>query len=343
MLTKQHAVFAAGALALGAVVLHARRATRRVNFAGQSALITGGSRGLGLLIARQLAAEGAVITIATRDADELDRAGEDLAAHGASVHTIVCDVARAEEAQRLVGEVVSRTGRIDVLINNAGIVTVGPMDHMTPKDFEEQLAVHFWGPLHTMLAAVPHMRQQRGGRILNVSSIGGRIGVPHLAPYCASKFALAGLSESLRAELVKDNIRLTTAYPGLMRTGSPFNAQFKGRHREEFTWFALADSLPGMTVEAERAAAALIDACRYGDAEVVVGWPAKVAIIASAVAPEIVAHAMALADQLVLPAATDAAGRESHSGWQSLSNWAPSTLTRLTEKAALRNNEVPSA
>jgi NAD(P)-dependent dehydrogenase (short-subunit alcohol dehydrogenase family) len=208
-----------------------------------------------------------------------------------------------------------------VLINNAGIITVGPMDHMEPKDFEEQLAVHFWGPLHTMLAAIPFMRQQHGGRIVNVSSIGGKIGVPHLAPYCASKFALAGLSESLRAELVKDNIRLTAAYPGLMRTGSPFNARFKGRHREEFTWFALADSMPGTTMDAEKAASLLIDACRFGDAEVVIGWPAKVAVIANALVPEIVAHAMAR--------------------WQSLSDWAPSKLTRLTEKAALENNEVP--
>lgn len=155
-----------------------------------------------------------------------------------------------------------------------------------------------------------------------------------MAPYCASKFALAGLSESLRAELAKDNIRVTTVYPGLMRTGSPFDAQFKGRHREEFTWFALADSLPGTTIEAEKAAALLIDACRYGDAEVVIGWPAKLAVVANALAPEIVAHAMALADQLVLPDAAGRGGTQARSGWRSLSDWIPSTLTRFTEKAA---------
>ena len=94
-------------------------------------------------------------------------------------------------------------------------------------------------------------------------------------------------------EVEESVITVTTVYPGLMRTGSPFNAQFKGRHREEFTWFALADSLPGTTVDAEKAAATLIDACRYGDAEVVIGWPAKLAIVANALAPEIVAHAMA--------------------------------------------------
>jgi short-subunit dehydrogenase len=116
------------------------------------------------------------------------------------------------------------------------------------------------------------------GRVVNVSSIGGKIGVPHLAPYCASKFALTGLSESLRPELAKDGIYVTGVFPGLMRTGSPFNALFKGRHREEFMWFAISGSVPIVTVDASRAASKLIDACRYGDAEVVIGWPARVAV-----------------------------------------------------------------
>jgi NAD(P)-dependent dehydrogenase (short-subunit alcohol dehydrogenase family) len=341
MTTKQQTALAAGALLVGAAILHTRRATRRVDFAGKSILITGGSRGLGLLVARELAAQGAIVTIAARDAAELDRARDDLVSRGGVIRTLVSDVALPSEAERLVREVVQSEGRLDVLINNAGVITVGPMDHMTPKDFEEAMAVHFWGPLHTMLAAIPLMRQQGGGRIVNVSSIGGKIGVPHLVPYCASKFALAGLSDSLRAELAKDDIRVTTAFPGLMRTGSPFNACFKGRHRDELTWFALADSMPGTTVDGERAAHALLEACRYGDPEVVIGWPAKIAVIAQALAPELVAHAMALADQLVLPSADDGDHR-SQSGWQRLSGWVPSKLTRLTERAALENNEVPN-
>ena len=153
-----------------------------------------------------------------------------------------------------------------MLINNAGIIQVGPLDHMQPRDFEEAMAVHFWAPLHTMLAAIPHMRRQGGGRIVNISSIGGKIGVPHLAPYCASKFALTGLSDSLRGELAKDLIYVTTVCPGMMRTGSPFNAWFKGRHRDEFTWFAVSDSIPLMSIDSGRAAAQVIDACRHGDA-----------------------------------------------------------------------------
>jgi len=201
--------------------------------------------------------------------------------------------------------------------------------------------VHFWGPLHATLAAVPSMRRQGGGRIVNISSIGGKIGVPHLTPYCASKFALTGLSDSIRGELAKDQIFVTTVCPGMMRTGSPFNAWFKGNHRDEFTWFAISDSIPIASIGGRRAAAQVIDAARHGDPELVITLPAKLAIVANAVAPELVAVLMAAANTFVLPAHIDGGGNEAHSGWQSLSDWAPSKLTRLTERAARENNELP--
>ncbi len=232
---------------------------------------------------------------------------------------------------------------IDLLINNAGVMKVGPLDHMEHADFEEAMAVHFWGPLHTTLAAVPAMRRQGGGRIVNISSIGGKIGVPHLTPYCASKFALTGLSDSLRGELARDQIFVTTVCPGMMRTGSPFNAWFKGNHRDEFTWFAISDSIPVASIDGRRAAAQVIDAARHGDAELVITLPAKLAVIANAVAPEVMAFIMATANTTLLPPPADDGGTEAHSGWQSLSDWAPSRLTRMTERAASENNELPPA
>jgi NAD(P)-dependent dehydrogenase (short-subunit alcohol dehydrogenase family) len=310
-----------------------------MNFRGRSVLITGGSRGLGLVVARQLAAEGARLILAARDAAELGRAQEELSRAGAEVSVIVCDVGIRAEAQQLVGHVVDRMGSLDVLINNAGIIQVGPLDHMEVSDFEEAMAVHFWGPLYTMLAAIPAMRRQGGGRIVNVSSIGGKIGVPHLAPYCASKFALTGLSDSVRAELAKDRIYVTTVCPGMMRTGSPFNAWFKGKHRDEFTWFMISDSIPLASIDGRRAAAQLIDACRHGDAELVITLPAKLAVVANSVAPETVAFMMALANRL-LPGPSEQKGNSAHAGWQSRSRWAPSPLTRLSERAAAENNEV---
>jgi NAD(P)-dependent dehydrogenase (short-subunit alcohol dehydrogenase family) len=342
---QQRALAAAtAAIVGGAMVSRGLRVARRISFRGRTVVITGGSRGLGLLVARQLAAEGARLTLAARDRAELERAREDLLANGASaddVAMVACDVGVRSESERLIEGVVARDGAVDVLINNAGVMKVGPLEHMTHADFEEAMAVHFWGPLHTMMAAVPHMRRQGGGRIVNISSIGGRIGVPHLTPYCASKFALAGLSESARGELAKDGILVTTVCPGMMRTGSPFNAWFKGRHREEFTWFVISDSLPLASIDGRRAAGQIVDAFRHGDAELVLTVPAKLAIVAHALAPESVALITELANRWLLPRPLEEGGDEAHSGWQSLSGWAPSRLTRLTEAAAAENNELP--
>jgi short-subunit dehydrogenase len=330
-------------LTIGAALLaRGLRASRAIDFRDRSVVITG-ARGLGLVLARHLGREGARVTLAARDEAELERARQDLAQRGVDVTTTVCDVRNRDDAERLIRDVVSRAGRIDVLINNAGIIQVGPFEHMQRGDFEEAMAVHFWGPLQTMTAAIPEMKRQGGGRIVNISSIGGKIGVPHLTAYCSSKFALTGLSESLRGEIAKHNIYVTTVCPGMMRTGSPFNAWFKGRHREEFTWFAIADSLPLASISGERAAAQIVDACRHGDAELVITLPAKLAVIANAVMPEAVATAMQLANRVLPPPTGDGSGDERHSGWQSLSEWAPSKLTTLTDRAAAENNELPGS
>jgi NAD(P)-dependent dehydrogenase (short-subunit alcohol dehydrogenase family) len=310
-----------------------------MNLQGRTALITGGSRGLGLAMARELGRLGAHVTLAARDAVELDAARQDLEARGVSVSVLVCDLAERGEGRRIVDAVIAERGRIDVLINNAGVIKVGPIEHMQTADFEEAMEIHLWSPLQTMLAAVPAMKAQGGGRIVNIASIGGKIGVPHLVPYCASKFALVGLSTAMRGELAKDRIKVTTVSPGLMRTGSPFNAWFKGRHREEFAWFTVSDSIPLLTIDAARAARQIVDACRCGDAELVVSWPAKLAVIANALSPAAVAWAMEMANSY-LPKSTDASGDRAHSGWQSLSPWAPSRLTRLTEAAAIDLNEA---
>jgi NAD(P)-dependent dehydrogenase (short-subunit alcohol dehydrogenase family) len=327
---------------LGAALAAAAWRRRTVmDFDGRVALVTGGSRGLGLLIARELGRLGARVTIVARDEEELERAQTDLQSRGVEASILVADLGRDVDADRIVDSVVAREGRLDVLVNNAGVIQAGPMDHMTIADFEEAMAVHFWAPLRTMRAAIPHMRRAGGGRIVNVSSIGGRIGVPHLVPYCASKFALTGLSTSAGAELAKDGILVTTVCPGLMRTGSPFNAWFKGRHRQEFTWFAIADSLPLMSMDAERAAAQIVGAARRGDAEVVVTWPARMAVMASAVMPNVMAGVMSVTNRF-LPSPAEEGGDDRHPGWQSSTRWAPSVLTRLTERAAAENNELPA-
>jgi NAD(P)-dependent dehydrogenase (short-subunit alcohol dehydrogenase family) len=333
--------FAAGGMLMGAALAaEARRARRAIELDGQAALVTGGSRGLGLLIARELGRHGSRVVLMARDRAELGRAEEKMRQEGIEVSTIAGDVTREEDARQAVEAVVSRHGTIDVLVNNAGVITVGPADHLTREDYEEAMAVHFWGPLYTMQAAVPYMRSQGGGRIANISSVGGKIGIPHLAPYCASKFALAGLSGALTPELAVDNIAVTTVCPGLMRTGSPFNAWFKGQHREEFAWFAIADSLPLISTSGQRAAAQIVEAIRYGDSELVITWAAKLAVVAAALMPNTVALALRATNAVLLPGPSPVADNERWTGWQSLSDWAPSALTRLAERAALENNET---
>jgi short-subunit dehydrogenase len=209
---------------------------------------------------------------------------------------------------------------------------------MKLADYEDAMNTHFWGPLYMVLAALPHMRRQGEGRIVNISSIGGKIAVPHLVPYSASKFALTGLSDGLRLELMRDNIIVTTVCPGLMRTGSPVNAMFKGKRPQEYAWFAISDSLPIASINAERAASQIINACRRGEAELVITVQAKLAILARAVAPELFQDAMTLMNNL-LPAPS-ADGDEAKPGRESESEWAPSTLTTPTYKAAEKNNEM---
>ena len=306
--------------------------------AGKTVLITGGSRGLGLVLAREFAREGARVAVCARDPEELERARADLAGRGAEVYAVPCDVTDRDQVGEMIDMVSRHFGEIDVLVNNAGVIQVGPVEVMTLEDYEQAMRVHFWGPLYTMLAVLPSMRRRGGGRVVNISSIGGKIGVPHLVPYSASKFALVGLSDGMRAELQKDGVVVTTVCPGLMRTGSPRNATFKGRHRDEYAWFAISDSLPVTSIGAERAARQIVSATRRGDAELVISTQAVLAVKFRALFPEATADMLALVNRF-LPG-PGGIGKRRAKGAESESALAPSVLTALTEQAAARNNEV---
>jgi NAD(P)-dependent dehydrogenase (short-subunit alcohol dehydrogenase family) len=340
--TRQKRAATIGLAGLGAILLaRAWRRGEEYDFGGKSVVITGGSRGLGLVMARELADEGARLTLVARDEDELARAADDIRTRQpfADVLTITGDVRRRYDADRVIAQAMEQYGRLDVLVNNAGIIQVGPIDHMKLADYEDAMNTHFWGPLFMIQAALPHMRRQREGRIVNISSIGGRVAVPHLVPYSASKFALTGLSDGLRMELARDNIVVTSVFPGLMRTGSPVNAMFKGRRPQEYAWFAISDSLPLASINAGRAARQIVAACRRGDAELVITVQAKLAILARTIAPELFANAMTLMNAL-LPQPADAEGDLARPGRESESDWAPSKLTDPTYKAAAENNEL---
>ena len=327
--------------AVGAGVFVAKSAFARLfeyDLTNKTVLITGGSRGLGLVMAREFAREGARLAICARDEYELNQARNDLESLGAEVMTVTCDVRDGAAVNQMVAEVTRRFGHVDVLVNNAGVIQVGPIEVQTAEDFDLAMKAHFWGPLNTIMAVLPSMRQRKSGRIVNISSIGGKISVPHLVPYSASKFALVGLSKGLRTELLKDGIKVTTVCPGLMRTGSPRNADFKGKHRLEYAWFSIADALPLVSVSAENAARQIVAACKSGRAELVISVPAKIAVLFESLFPEAMSLMMALTNQF-LPSAGDA-GTQRVKGRDSKSAWSPSFLTTLNDEAALRNNEV---
>ncbi len=327
------------ALGVGAAIYAASKlSASNYDFRGKIVLITGGSRGLGLVLARQLADRGARLAICARNEQELSSAQADLKNRGAEVFSAVCDVRNQFAVNQTVAAVCKHYGRIDVLVNNAGVIQVGPLEVQTQADFESAMAVHFWGAFYMMQAVLPQMKARGDGKIVNISSIGGKVAVPHLAPYCASKFALVGLSNAMQVELAKDNISVTTVCPGLMRTGSHVNAVFKGQNEKEFAWFSVGNSLPVSSISAERAAKQIIEAAGRGDAELVVSIQAKLAAKANALFPELVADVAGLVNQL-LPEA-GGIGANHRLGKDSTSSFSPSFLTAAIDKESRENNEL---
>jgi len=329
-----------GLAALATTVWRNRRGSYELT--GRTVLVTGGSRGLGLILARHAVAEGARVAICARDEQELARARQDLLDYGgaeASVLALSRDLTNAEEVRSLVTEVENRLGGIDVLINNAGIILGGPLENMDARDFEDSMNTHFWAPFHAMQAVLPGMKQRGEGRIVNISSLGGKVAIPHLTAYSASKFALVGLSEGFRAELNQYGIYVTTVCPGLLRTGSPGHAEIKGQHKKEYAWFSIADAMPGFTMNAEQAARRIWNATRRGDGELILSLPAKLLAAFHGLLPGTTVDVLAWVNRALPATGESAAANERRLGYESETPLTRSFLTTLTKQAARRNNE----
>src|SRR5438067_3659770 len=328
------------ALLFTAWLILRRSRTQRFLLKNKVALITGGSRGLGLVLARQICTEGGKVALLARDNDELIRAKTDLRGRGGRVLTIQCDLLDSGQIQSAIRQTIDRFGKIDILVNNAGIIEVGPLEHMTREDFERSMAVHFWAPYALISEVVPEMRTWGGGRIVNISSIGGKVAVPHLAAYSASKFALTGFSDAIRAELALDKIYVTTVAPGMMRTGSQVNARFKGRHDSEFAWFAASAGAPLISMNAERAARKILAACRRGQPSLTLTYTARTAILGNALFPNLTGYGMKIVNRFLPKAADKSEGDELRTGSETR-RLVPAWMTRLADRATLRNNEMP--
>jgi NAD(P)-dependent dehydrogenase (short-subunit alcohol dehydrogenase family) len=333
-------VLGAGTLLVGAWITARVVCTARYKLRDKVVLITGGSRGLGLVLARHICARGGKVALLARDREELARAKADLVRRGGKVLTVECDLCDPAQIQSAVRLIIDRFDKIDVLINNAGIIEVGPLEHTNREDFERAMRLHFWAPYELISQVVPEMRLWGGGRIVNISSIGGKVAVPHMAAYSASKFALTGLSDALRAELARDNIYVTTVAPGMMRTGSHVNAKFKGKHNQEFAWFAASAGAPLVSMNASRAARKILSACRRGQASLTLTFAARGAILANTIFPNLTGYLMQFVNRL-LPSAGREEGNKSRAGSQ-LRREIPAWLTGLADRATKKNNGMKS-
>lgn len=333
----RHVKLLVGIAGAGLGIRAAIRHKRRFDLAGKNVLITGGSRGLGLVLARQLIKRGARVGICARNLEQLDRARCELSASGGTVIAVQADLTDQNQVDLMVCSVRKALGPIDVLINNAGAISIGPIQTMDADDFNAAMRIHFFASLYATLSVLPDMRQRGGGRIVNISSIGGLVTVPHLAPYVASKFAMTGLSQSLRGELLRENIYVTSVYPGLMRTGSTSNATVKGNHKIEYAMFKLMASLPVATMSANRAAGQIIDAFMHGRANIILGVPAKAMAGFHALFPSISNDLSGFLNR-VLPGAKKANRRaiSGHEAESFLTRW---PLGTLTDRAAAMNNQ----
>jgi NAD(P)-dependent dehydrogenase (short-subunit alcohol dehydrogenase family) len=323
-------------IALAAKAVNRSIIFQRLQLKNKVVLITGGSRGFGLILARKFAACGAIVVICGRSGEALQKASAELASKAAKHLALTCDITDKQQVKQLMQKIRDEVGAIDILINNAGIISAGPAESMDQSDYEKAMATHFWGPLYLMDEVLPEMKKNKTGHIVNIASISSKVSFPHLLPYNASKFALSGLSEGLTAELKKYNIGMTTVYPGLMRTGSPPNIEVKGQHRREYLWFKIADSLPFISMDANRAAGKIIEAVKSRRQTLTLSVPAKMIRMVHGINPNITIAAFSFIN-FFLPGS--GGGKSSQRGYESESWFSSSFLARKTDEAAKKNLE----
>lgn len=265
----------------------------------ETALVAGGSRGLGLLVAAELAERGFHVEVCARDAEELERGASMLADRGLRIGTTVCDVTSADEVDDWVAATADPERPTTVAIHVAGVIQVGPAEVAGVEVFDQCLDIMARGPVHLSLAVLPGMRERGHGRIGIVSSVGGVVSVPHLVPYSTAKFAAAGLGQGLHAELSGTGVTVSTILPPLMRTGSHLHAQFVGQPEKEFAWFGPSASAPVLTLAPEKAARRIVAGVLAGRPIVGLSWMTHLALRVHGLAPATTVRAAGLAGRLL--------------------------------------------
>ncbi|GIW01078.1 SDR family oxidoreductase [Roseiflexus sp.] len=200
---------------------------------GRVAVVIGASSGVGYETARRLAREGAQVVAAARRRERLEMLVSDIAREGGEAVAIPTDVTDSEQVDRLIESAVNLFGRVDILINSAGVThKIAPLEQFSNDDFRVVIETNLHGTFYAARAVVPHMKRQRSGTIITIASRVGKVGVANIAPFCAAKFALDGLSQALGAELRPYNVFVTTIFPGLINTElEPLNPPEEFRRR----------------------------------------------------------------------------------------------------------------
>ncbi len=342
MTGKKKAILTAAGLGAGLALRELMASRREENLRGKVVLITGGSKGLGIALARQFAREGCRLAICARNREELHGAKRELQRRGAQVLALPCDVSDEAQVKQMIADVTGHYGVIDILVNNAGQIQVGPVTAMTVKDFDSAMKVMFWGVVFPTLALIPDMVRRRSGKIVTITSFGGKVSVPHMVPYTCAKFAATGFSEGLRAELGQEGIQVTTIAPGMLRTGSFVNALFKGDQEAEGKWFSLGAGAPALSMSADTAARKIVTAVKRGEAEKVLTGGAKALSGFHGLFPGAAADLLGIAAAALLPGATGPTSSKPGGRLQSLKKPAMNMLLTLGRSAAQRYRQRPA-
>jgi short-subunit dehydrogenase len=249
---------------------------QRLDLRGSRIVLTGASTGIGRALAVRLAAQGARLVLASRSQERLTELAQAIWEKGGEATAVATDVVDAAQRARLIDAALAALGGLDVLINNAGVGARGWLADSTPQQLRQIMEVNFFAAVELTRLAIPHLRQGQNPMIVNVSSAVGRRGLPGIAEYSASKFALTGWSESLRAELAKDGIHLLIVSPGAIQT--------------EFRTNLIADridygSLAQQTMTADRCASFIVNGMRWRKGEVVITLQAKLLLWANRLCP----------------------------------------------------------
>ena len=237
-------------------------------------IITGASQGIGKATALLFARKGYDLVLAARQADRLATVAQEVQTPGRRVLAVPTDVRDPDEVNTLVHKALEHYGSIDVLVNNAGIYISGPVEQFSLSDWHQAVDTNFWGYVHTIQALLPHFIERGRGTIVNLSSIGGKVPTPYLTPYCASKYAVTGLTEALHSELKPKGIHVCGIYPSLIRSNLMERAIFRGKDDQDAQ--ARRDQLNKVlsvpvVEKPEDVAQAIWDAVKHQRSEVMVG------------------------------------------------------------------------